>query len=111
MYPEPDEFRPERFMCSDTMKPAPLDPRAFSFGIGRRICPGRYFAETVLYSLVTTMLATCVISKPVDDEGKEYEPHVKFSGNALREMEPFTVRTQPRSDNAIALLRSMSVNP
>jgi hypothetical protein len=89
------------------------------------MCPGRHFADAALYSTIVTILATCIISKPIDDEGEEYEPHVKFSGLSLRcaacpsrnsfdmsqtplvvrEMEPFTVHVQPRSDHAVALLK------
>jgi cytochrome P450 len=36
MYPDPLEFRPERFLG-----PSPqVDPHKFVFGFGRRACPG-----------------------------------------------------------------------
>jgi cytochrome P450 len=36
IYPDPLEFRPERFLG-----PSPqVDPRKFAFGFGRRACPG-----------------------------------------------------------------------
>ncbi|KAG1880396.1 cytochrome P450, partial [Suillus tomentosus] len=38
MYPDPLEFRPERFLGSSPQ----LDPRKFIFGLGRRRCPGAH---------------------------------------------------------------------
>lgn len=35
MYPEPTEFRPERFLATDSA-PGAMDPRRFTFGHGRR---------------------------------------------------------------------------
>jgi len=35
MYPDPDDFRPERFLCPEGTT-APMDPRLFAFGYGRR---------------------------------------------------------------------------
>jgi hypothetical protein len=34
-YPDPDEFRPERFLKGDSGD-QPMDPRLYCFGIGRR---------------------------------------------------------------------------
>jgi cytochrome P450 len=36
MYPDPDDFRPERFLCADDTTSAPTDPRLLAFGVGRR---------------------------------------------------------------------------
>jgi hypothetical protein len=36
MYPDPDTFKPERFLKSNDGATLPLDPRAIAFGIGRR---------------------------------------------------------------------------
>jgi cytochrome P450 len=40
-YTEPTEFKPERFL--DPVTPAPLPDTAF--GLGRRVCPGQFFAR------------------------------------------------------------------
>ena len=35
-YPDPDEFKPERFLVEGKPSPNVRDPRKYSFGFGRR---------------------------------------------------------------------------
>ena len=73
-YPDPETFNPARFLTTDgTVDPSVPDP-AQVFGFGRRICPGRYFAQTALFLYVSHMLAAFNIEKPVDKMGKVVEP-------------------------------------
>ncbi|KAH9926307.1 cytochrome P450 98A3 [Epithele typhae] len=53
LYPDPD-----------------ADPTEIAFGFGRRICPGRYFAEASLWVVIASVLHTFTISPPVDADGK-----------------------------------------
>ncbi|KAF7795540.1 hypothetical protein EIP86_006702 [Pleurotus ostreatoroseus] len=53
-YPEPDSFRPERFL-GPTPQP---DPRKIVFGYGRRICPGAALAEQIMFIVISSTLAT-----------------------------------------------------
>ncbi|KAH9980423.1 hypothetical protein BJV74DRAFT_107147 [Russula compacta] len=47
MYPEPDVFKPERFLNPDgTSRDEPTLISAF--GYGKRTCPGRHFEEATL---------------------------------------------------------------
>ncbi|KAF8314212.1 cytochrome P450 [Clavulina sp. PMI_390] len=46
IYPDAESFNPERWFVS---KP-PIDPRLWTFGLGRRICPGLQYAELVYAS-------------------------------------------------------------
>ena len=48
-----------------------------------RICPGRHFADMSLYMGIVTLLATSTILKPLDENGEEYMPELKFFGRAL----------------------------
>ena len=51
VYPEPEKFKPERFISNNQVVGIPQSERGhFGFGYGRRICPGMYIAERSLYS-------------------------------------------------------------
>ncbi|GJJ06142.1 hypothetical protein Clacol_000331 [Clathrus columnatus] len=45
-----DEFNPDRFMNPQTKYPDS------AFGFGRRICPGRHMADSILFILITNVL-------------------------------------------------------
>ncbi|KAK1231637.1 hypothetical protein PQX77_005235 [Marasmius sp. AFHP31] len=75
--PNTKDFDPERFMKQDG-KELPPDPELFVFGFGRRICPGRYFAMDTLFLVVTHLLATFTLAKPLNDNGEEVSPKVEW---------------------------------
>jgi len=77
VYPYPDTFHPERFMG---VEPAP-DPRTYGFGVGRRVCPGRSFAEASIFTTASMLLATSNLTKAIDGNGKEIEPDFITTGN------------------------------
>ncbi|KAF9243525.1 cytochrome P450 [Melanogaster broomeanus] len=57
-YPQPNEFRPERFLASEKdNNGVPLDVPSFAFGFGRRVCVGRYVADASLWAAIASMLA------------------------------------------------------
>ncbi|KAG1732053.1 cytochrome P450 [Suillus lakei] len=68
-YPDASRFIPERFIDSDGAL-TDDDPAEYIFGLGRRICPGRYTADASAWSSIATMLATLDISSAKDDQGK-----------------------------------------
>ncbi|KAF7330984.1 Cytochrome P450 [Mycena venus] len=53
-YPEPEVFKPERFLGHN---PQP-DPRKTAFGFGRRLCPGNALAEQTMFIILARTLAT-----------------------------------------------------
>ncbi|KAK1232038.1 hypothetical protein PQX77_004821, partial [Marasmius sp. AFHP31] len=77
--PDVAKFNPDRFMRPDGKNP-PFPDQAFGFG--RRVCPGQDFAMNSLYLLMSTILASYTIAKPLDANGKEYDPEVKYTDNA-----------------------------
>ena len=71
VFPDPDKFDPERFIN-------PTHPRLVDFdlpfGFGRRICPGRGFANAALFISVTSILQTMDIEPILGEDGKAYNP-------------------------------------
>ncbi|KAG1745498.1 cytochrome P450 [Suillus paluster] len=68
-YPEPSRFMPERFMDVNGAL-TDDDPAEYIFGLGRRGCPGRFTADSSVWSAIVTMLATVDFSLAKDDQGK-----------------------------------------
>ncbi|KAF8634118.1 hypothetical protein AX15_001055 [Amanita polypyramis BW_CC] len=106
VYPDPESFRPERFLNSDgTLND---DTMEYVFGFGRRICPGRFVADAVLWLVVATVLSTFNISKAKDENGVEIEidPDA-FTDSVTSSPLPFKCSIVPRSRQAEGLIRSL----
>ncbi|KAI0753232.1 CyP450 monooxygenase [Daedaleopsis nitida] len=97
LYPDPERFAPERFLKNGQFNPGSLDPRAFVFGMGRRTCPGREFAEASLYIAIASLLHVFTIEPPLDDHGNPTVPDVKMTPGILSAPEPFSCRVRARS--------------
>lgn len=87
-------FNPDRFLGDE---PQP-DPRKIGFGFGRRVCPGAsppslrttailltqpaspgaHFAEVSVMLNLATLLAVFDLELPLDEQGKEYVPDIKW---------------------------------
>ncbi|KPM36011.1 O-methylsterigmatocystin oxidoreductase [Neonectria ditissima] len=105
VYDEPMAFRPERFLETETQKPAP-DPHMFVFGFGRRICPGRILADNALYLNIVQSLAVFKISKGIED-GHEIESKVQFTPGVVSHPAPFKAQIKPRSPQHEKLIRAV----
>ncbi|KAI1150679.1 cytochrome P450 monooxygenase [Nemania diffusa] len=103
VYPDPMKFDPSRYLGPD---PAP-DPMDFTFGYGRRICPGRYLATTSIWLTVARSLAVFKISKGLDKNGREIEPDVGFSPGIISRVDPFKATIKPRSPQHDFLIRQV----
>nr|BED43020.1 cytochrome P450 monooxygenase [Trametes versicolor] len=104
-YPDPEAFKPERFLKDGKIDPDVLDPAAFVFGYGRRSCPGRHFADDALFMTAATVLHTLLISAPLDAEGHPVRLEGKMTPGLISYPEPFDVVITPRTDWAEALVR------
>ncbi|TBU37472.1 cytochrome P450 [Dichomitus squalens] len=71
-YPDPHAFVPERFLPSEGNPPA-RDPAEYVFGFGRRVCPGRSFAEASLSIYCASVLHVFDILPPLDEHGRPVE--------------------------------------
>jgi len=102
LYPDPLTFNPKRFLPrengADGVLSSQPDPREFAFGYGRRVCPGRYFAESTLWTVLATMLTLFTLEKSQDDLGVEIEPLVTYeSGVAVQFPLPFRMSVKLRA--------------
>jgi cytochrome P450 len=64
-YPEPDVFKPERFLNTDgSLRDDPM--LTFAFGYGKRICPGKHFADATLFMSIASLFSVFDIKKGRD---------------------------------------------
>jgi len=94
-YPNPHAFIPERFLNDDgSLKPDNVEHIAFGFG--RRMCVGRHFADTSLWSVMAKVLAVFKILRPLDENGVDIPVEPLFSGGNTVHPLPFGHRIVPR---------------
>ncbi|KAF9815575.1 hypothetical protein IEO21_04496 [Rhodonia placenta] len=110
VYPEPGTFRPERFQEMDSHTAEQADPRKFIFGFGRRICPGRHFADVTIWLTVASIIAAFDISKARDAGGNEIMPRMSFTSGLVSLPEPFECDIRPRTTKTQRLISQLSEN-
>jgi cytochrome P450 len=70
MYPDPEDFKPERFLNKDgSVRDDPT--LSLVFGIGKRICPGRHFVDATIFILTSSVLSVFNVTKAKDEDGNE----------------------------------------
>ncbi|KAH9917072.1 cytochrome P450 [Fomitopsis serialis] len=110
LYPDPESFRPERFWGLSEEKLEELCPRNVIFGYGRRICPGRRFADRSIWLAMAAMIATLDIRKARDASGEEITPRMAFtSGSVTSHAEDFVCSISPRAA-ATSLIASIATS-
>jgi cytochrome P450 len=82
-YPEPHKFNPERFMKDGKLGSSIRDPGDRVFGSGRRICPGKYFANRAIFLRIATILATFDIEPGANGNG-EVASEIRFQEGIVR---------------------------
>ncbi|KAH7929003.1 cytochrome P450, partial [Leucogyrophana mollusca] len=105
-YEDPLKFRPERFLDASKNDLAILDPREASFGFGRRVCPGRHFADDLLWLLMIHIIASFEISPVRDADGRLVMPSGAYLTGLVTHPEPFKCTFTPRSTTLAQLIRS-----
>jgi len=77
-YPDPDEFKPERFLNKDgTFRDDPA--LALAFGVGKRICPGRHLVDATLFIVASSVLSVFNVTKARDESDREIPVNVTMS--------------------------------
>lgn len=97
VYADPERFAPERFLEPRTE----LDPRWLVFGFGRRVCPGQYLAESVLFVTFAHIIAVFNIGKPTDEQGNVMEPKLELETGLIARPKPFPFKITPRSERHV----------
>ncbi|KAH7884390.1 cytochrome P450 [Phlebopus sp. FC_14] len=93
-YPNPSEFRPERFLLPDGSLTD--DTMSFGFGWGRRICHGRHIADASLWSAIASMLSVFSFLKAQDAIGKDIEFEPQWTPGTASRPVKFPCRIVPR---------------
>ncbi|KAH8104354.1 cytochrome P450 [Phellopilus nigrolimitatus] len=105
-YTDPEAFLPERFMVThEAASKAVLDPASAVFGFGRRICPGRHFAEASAWLAIASILAVFNLGPVLDDNGNKIQPDVIFTSGLHSAPEQFDCKIIPRSEKSVLLIK------
>lgn len=106
IYQDPFSFKPERFIKNGKLNPDIKDPATAVFGFGRRICPGRYMAQSSVWITMASLLASFTITKAVDANGSVIEPSGEYTNGFVNYPMPFKCTIRPRSMKAEELIAS-----
>ncbi|KAG1792663.1 cytochrome P450 [Suillus plorans] len=88
VFPDASRFDPSRHLTVDGKLKDPF-VNHFAFGHGRRICPGRWFAENSLWTAAVAILAVLRIDHAKDSNGNKIEVKPEFTTGLTIHPEPF----------------------
>ena len=113
-FPDPFTFRPERYL-QHVQRSAVYANSAdvmqrdhFTFGAGRRICPGVHLAENGLFLAVSNLIWAYEFRPPLGPDGKEVAMDLSdeaFLDGAIRIPKPYQVRIIPRNPARLAFVK------
>jgi len=98
IWDSPDEYKPERFL-GPPQKDRP-DP-SIVFGYGRRVCPGRFFAEETGFVYAAALLWAFEIESI---DGTATLDDIEWVDSEISPPLPFNVRFRPRNEKISQLL-------
>ncbi|KAI6003412.1 cytochrome P450 [Pisolithus marmoratus] len=84
-YNDPERFDPTRHLTSDgQLSPEARQNNSIFFGFGKRVCPGRYFADHSLWAATATMLSAFTFDDAKDSSGKYIGMEPVFRNGLIR---------------------------
>ncbi|EPS94879.1 hypothetical protein FOMPIDRAFT_1054643 [Fomitopsis schrenkii] len=99
VYPDPETFKPSRWL--DASGRLRNDLKFFTFGFGRRICVGQHLADNSVFINTALILWAFNITQdptaPIDPDA--------FTDEALIYPQPYNVNFNPRFDGLIEMLK------
>ncbi|KAH9986764.1 cytochrome P450 [Russula compacta] len=105
-YPEPDTFKPERFLNPDgSLRDDPVLMSAFGFG--KRICPGRHLVDTTLFDSVASLLS--VFNFVRLKEGWDKPSDYTYSAKLVNYPDQFPCSFIPRDKKAEELILANTI--
>ncbi|KAJ3566173.1 hypothetical protein NP233_g7167 [Leucocoprinus birnbaumii] len=109
MYPNPQEFIPERFLTRDgKLNTEVQDPSVAAFGFGRRECPGRHVGISATWLVAAYTLSAFKFEKAVDPAtSRVIEPDMKFHSGLVYSPLPFKFKVSPRSEKTAQTVRML----
>ncbi|RYP57544.1 hypothetical protein DL770_010647 [Monosporascus sp. CRB-9-2] len=114
-YEDPLAFRPERYLnhpkysADYANQSDPYKRDHFTFGMGRRICPGARLAENSLNIVLANILWAFEVRPPIVDGIEAAGVDVSddaWEDTSFRGPKPFKARFVPRGDNRLQLIKS-----
>ena len=111
LHKDPDTFNPARYLSKPL--PAadyinandPYDRDHFTYGAGRRVCPGLHVAERSLYINIVRTLWGFNISKAIGPDGGVIEPDTAMIRGFLSVPTPFPCQITVRSEGHARVMR------
>ncbi|KAH9058135.1 cytochrome P450 [Lactarius vividus] len=103
-------FNPARFLdVNGEVAPGPVDTKEeghVSYGFGRRVCPGKHFANNLLFIDIAMVLWACNIEPGKDEHGNVIPIDVDgwVDDGVLVRPVPFKADISPRFPEAVTLL-------
>ncbi|KAJ8462273.1 hypothetical protein ONZ51_g11006 [Trametes cubensis] len=105
VYPKPDAFCPERYLKDGKLNTDILQPEILAFGMGRRTCPGKHFADDSLFISIASILHVFNITKALDAQGAPIPVKSEAASGFLSVIQKFDCSLQPRSSAHAALVQ------
>ena len=100
-YPDPESFKPERYLKNDLPDLSVRDPATIMFGFGRRwvffcsvlyhnqfslkkktscsVCPAAHMGLSTVWIMAASILSAFDILKPLDEYGTPIDPTVEYN--------------------------------
>ncbi|KAL4250967.1 cytochrome P450 family protein [Abortiporus biennis] len=103
-YHDPNDFIPERFLNVEASNLADIHPSQYTFGFGRRTCPGRDLADCILYITIASIVATLDVRNLKDKSGNDIIPPYSFVSGLARIPKTFEFNVSPRSEKSHSLI-------